>query len=118
MIRIEKKREPRDLSEYRKLPYASYEGMHGASTGRDNGEDVYHVVLDSLIKEQGCLCAYCMRTIPEKRGTPAATIEHIIPQSKDPEKALSYQNMLAVCSGNRNAKSSSFSKSSKTQHLV
>ena len=92
MIRIEKKREPRALSEYRKLPYASYEGMHGASTGRDNGEDVYHVVLDSLIKEQGCLCAYCMRTIPEKRGTPAATIEHIIPQSKDPEKALSYQN--------------------------
>lgn len=49
-----------------------------------------------LIKEQGYLCAYCMRRIePEK-----STIEHYIPRSKEPKKSLNYHNLLAVCCGN------------------
>lgn len=105
MIKIEKKREPRALNEYRKNPDASYNGMHGAPTWNNSGTDVYHTVLESLMSEQGHLCAYCMRKIPEKKGFPNATIEHIEPQSKAPEKTLDYKNMLAVCSGNRNANS-------------
>lgn len=105
MIKIEKRREPKALSEYRKLSNASYNGMHGALIGKNSETDVYHAVLESLMSEQGHLCAYCMRRIPEKRGFPGATIEHIKPQSKVPEKALDYQNMLAVCSGNRTANS-------------
>ena len=58
--------------------------MHGAPTGKikKNGEmeTVYDVVLEHLIREQGGLCAYCMRRIPERRGNPPVTIEHIDPQ--------------------------------------
>lgn len=69
MIQIQKNREPRELTEYRQLPYASYQDMHGASPERatpdGSTEDVYTIVLNSLIQEQGCICAYCMRRIPE-----------------------------------------------------
>ena len=110
MIKIQKNREPAALTQYRQLPFASYENMHGARTGRllpdGTAEDVYHVVLESLMIEQGYICAYCMRRIPEKRGHPQSTIEHIKPQSKcSAEEKLDYKNMLAVCSGNRNASS-------------
>ena len=110
MIKIQKNREPAALTQYRQLPFASYENMHGARTGRllpdGTAEDVYHVVLESLMREQGYICAYCMRRIPEKRGHPQSTIEHIKPQSKcSAEEKLDYKNMLAVCSGNRNASS-------------
>lgn len=110
MIAIQKMREPNELLIYRQKPDATYQNMHGAPTGRkhDDGSNVtvYEVVLDKLIEEQGHLCAYCMRRIPEKRGWPRVTIEHIEAQSKsDAQKALDYKNMLAVCSGNQNAKS-------------
>lgn len=60
------------------------------------------IVLNRLIQEQGCICAYCMCRIPEKGKK--ATIEHIDPQSAtSEEKALDYRNMLAVCNGNRDA---------------
>ena len=111
MIQIQKSREPRVLTEYRQLPYASYQDMHGAPAGKANldasPKDVYTVVLNSLIQEQGCICAYCMRRIPESDAalTVKASIEHISPQSIAPDKALDYRNMLAVCSGNRDAES-------------
>lgn len=110
MIKIKKNREPAALTNYRKQPFASYEDMHGAKTGRilpdGTNEIVYNVVLNHLMKEQGYICAYCMRRIPERHNRPHATIEHIDPQSKSSvQKGLDYQNMLAVCSGNRNANS-------------
>lgn len=111
MIWIQKKREPRELTEYRQLPHASYQDMHGAPTEKTapdgSPEDVYSVVLDSLMQEQGYICAYCMRRIPESDAKRAvnATIEHISPQSVEPGQALDYRNMLAVCSGNRDAQS-------------
>lgn len=49
-----------------------------------------------LIKEQGYLCAYCMRRIELSNSS----IEHYIPQSVDKEKSLNYHNLLAVCCGN------------------
>lgn len=88
MIKIEKLKEPGCLTEYRKQEYALYDGL---------SSDLKNQILDSLMKEQGYLCAYCMRRISHEKG---ATIEHIIPQSKDPSKALNYSNMLAVCDGN------------------
>lgn len=108
MIEIKKGKEPSALATYRNTPFASYENMHGAKTGRKlpDGTDeiVYDVVLNHLIKEQGGLCAYCMRKIPVKRGYPKATIEHIQPQHTITEKdKLDYRNMLAVCPGNRDA---------------
>ena len=110
MILIRKKREPRVLQQYKITIGASFQNMHGAPTGRyrEDGEpeDLYEVVMDHLMNEQGRICAYCMRRIPDSRRNPGATIEHIDPQSKtNPQKALDYTNMLAVCNGNRSAHS-------------
>lgn len=64
--------------------------------------EVKKAVLHSLIEEQGYLCAYCMRRIPEKKKKPGVTIEHWNAQSENSnEMGLNYHNMLAVCSGNR-----------------
>lgn len=49
MILIRKGDEPRSLTLYRKSAYAYYDGC--------NKNDIR----DSLLKEQGYLCAYCMR---------------------------------------------------------
>lgn len=107
MIEIKKGKEPSELAKYRNLPNASYKDMHGALTDKTDKDgnliDVYSIVLNSLINEQGHLCAYCMKRIPERKGRPAATIEHIVAQSdSDESMRLDYRNMLAVCSGNRN----------------
>lgn len=93
MIEIKKGKEPPELIAYRKTPYATYDNMP---------KDVHDAVLDSLMEEQGYLCAYCMRKIPQKDRMPSVTIEHWDPQSKtSSDKALDYRNMFAVCNGNR-----------------
>lgn len=58
-------------------------------------------IRESLLKEQGEICAYCMRRI--KNSGKTTTIEHLIPLSRDKEKALDYRNMLAVCDGGTNS---------------
>ncbi|MCD7826027.1 MAG: TIGR02646 family protein [Clostridiaceae bacterium] len=70
-------------------------------------------VRESLMSEQGHLCAYCMRRIPDERILEEDTdqsdvyIEHwqaISAARKTGEnKGLDYNNMLAVCSGNEKA---------------
>lgn len=55
------------------------------------------IIKESLLMEQGYLCAYCMRRLD---NTKHVKIEHIAPQSIYPEKSLVYKNMLAVCDGN------------------
>ena len=54
-------------------------------------------IRQSLLEEQGGLCAYCMRRI-ENNGH-STRIEHWYPLSADKERALDYGNMLAVCHG-------------------
>ena len=54
----------------------------------------------SLLEEQSGLCAYCMRKLENKGKT--THIEHWYPLSKDKERALDYNNMLAVCDGGSN----------------
>lgn len=100
MIEIKKGREPENLLRYRQQVGASYEQMD---------KEVKDELLDRLLAEQGHICAYCMRRIPETRtlpiGVSPATIEHWIPQNpengKDIGQGLDYRNMFAVCSGNR-----------------
>ena len=93
MIEIKKGKEPHGLIAYRKQSFATYDNMP---------KEVHETVLNSLMAEQGYICAYCMRRIPQSGKNPPATIEHIDPQSNtDAAKALDYRNMLAVCNGNR-----------------
>lgn len=91
MILIKKQSEPADLIGYKKQFRAYYEGIP---------KEIKDNVLESLLVEQGCTCAYCMKRISKS----AMTIEHYISQSADKSKALNYQNMLGVCLGNRGKK--------------
>lgn len=59
-------------------------------------------MMESLVREQHGICAYCMRRI--ETGS-KSSIEHVIPQSdadgvKHPVESLDYNNMLAVCKFN------------------
>lgn len=100
MIEIKKGREPDKLLLYRQQEGASYEQMD---------KEVKSELLEKLLGEQGHICAYCMRRIPEKRGLPMGvapvTIEHRFPRNpkskEDTGQGLNYLNMIAVCSGNR-----------------
>lgn len=97
MIEIKKGKEPKELLQYRQKDFASYASMPS---------DVKKKVMESLLSEQGHLCAYCMSRIDGGDGKHRATIEHCIPQSASTEKErLNYRNMVAVCWGNRNANS-------------
>ncbi len=99
MIEIKKGKEPKELLQYRRQDFASYTGMP---------PEVKKKVLESLLLEQGHLCAYCMKSIGNGTGDKEhrATIEHCIPQAASAEKErLNYKNMVAVCWGNRDAHS-------------
>lgn len=63
-------------------------------------------VLGCLLEEQGHLCAYCMRKLPDERSEILPqSIEHWFacspPGGEDRGQGLDYSNFLAVCSGNR-----------------
>ena len=53
-----------------------------------------------LVAQQHGLCAYCMKRIYAD-DVLHTTIEHFVPLSKDKEKGLRLENMLAVCHGGR-----------------
>lgn len=88
MIWIKKGREPSSLEEYRQQPYAYYDGYPDKE-----------VLRAALLRDQGHICAYCMRRIFNNRH--AMTIEHWKAQSSlatDVEK-LDFAIMLGVCDG-------------------
>ena len=107
MITIKKGTPPNILLEKQKIakdynlnPSESYDLLNSADK---------QVVLQSLMKEQGHLCAYCMRRIPDERELPPnieqVSIEHWLPRNPpdgiDCGQGLDYHNLFAVCSGNR-----------------
>lgn len=84
MIHIEKQREPQSLRRYRNTPGADFDGLEKTE------------LRQCLLREQGYLCAYCMRRIREDKSV---KIEHYVPRNK--ENQLLYSNLLAVCTGNQ-----------------
>lgn len=87
MILIRKKTEPHKWTLYRNTPGAIYQSQS--------------YLTDSLLKEQGYICAYCMRRIPCKDSLSNEDhhIEHIKPRSEYPKNQLDYKNMVIVCPG-------------------
>lgn len=111
MILIHKMPAPPDLEALKKE--AEEQGLsdkEGYDLLRDSLKEE---VRDALIREQGHLCAYCMREIPDDRILPVDTdlrgvyLEHWQARSKaetgKENKGLDYRNLLAVCSGNEKA---------------
>ncbi len=86
MILIKKGKEPHSLTEHKKQLYASYDNC--------NKDDIR----SSLLREQGYLCAYCMRRITKDH----MKIEHWYPESKlDEVGRMEYANMLGCCEGHK-----------------
>lgn len=83
MIEIKKGREPYKLLKYRQQKGASYEQMD---------KDIKEELLDKLLEEQGHLCGYCMKKIPESRKLPMnvspVTIEHWLPRNPESKEDI------------------------------
>ena len=106
MLLIQKKEPPAELVELKNeaarrglSPKEAYKLLHNPLKGQ---------VTAQLMEEQGHLCAYCMRRIPDERvpskDIADVSIEHWLardPKSgEDRGQGLDYSNFLAVCSGN------------------
>lgn len=85
MILIKKNSEPRSLTEYKKTVNSSFDNLPS---------NVKNDIRESLLKEQGYICAYCMKRIE----SPDVKIEHY--KARNSENELDYKNLLAVCKGN------------------
>ncbi len=85
--------EPQSLRAYRDTtPNATYSGF----------TDSDHHLKNALLNEQGHICAYCngrISTIMNAVFKPKIEIEHYLPQEKNPELSLKYENLLGVCNG-------------------
>jgi uncharacterized protein (TIGR02646 family) len=84
---IQKGREPKSLEEYR------LSGDVNKSFNNSNKNDIQ----DALLKEQKCLCCYCMARISKS----TMKIEHYKAQEKYPtiRHTLDFSNMLGACKG-------------------
>lgn len=87
MRKIEKNAEPAEWTQYRLTPGVDY-----SSTSE---------LKDSLLKEQGYICAYCMRRIPvkDKNSNENSRIDHILSRKKHDVLKLDYKNMVVCCPG-------------------
>lgn len=85
MLEISKTKAPNELIEYKNKGGKSYDEFENKDSIRK-----------TLLKEQKGLCAYCMSRI----SINSMKIEHFKPQSKYPELALEFKNMLGCCKGN------------------
>lgn len=88
MKAITKGNEPRSLTQHRANQPASYNNLPKNETRA------------SLLTEQGHICCYCMRRIPESGKTPGSKIEHFLCQESHPQEELNYYNLLLACLGN------------------
>ncbi len=111
MIFIEKQPAPPALEKLKKE--AEEKGLSDKEGYDTLGNPLKSQVREALMCEQGHLCAYCMRRIPDERILEEDTdlsdvyIEHWQARSFERQtgenKGLDYRNMLAVCSGNEKA---------------
>lgn len=88
MIPIIKGKEPKSWTAHRLTPGVRYEATDD--------------LRGALLRDQGYLCAYCMRRIPANdAGTnETSRIEHIVPQSMLSDKeCMDYDNMVICCPG-------------------
>lgn len=88
MISIDKGHEPSSWTQHRLTPGARYEATPD--------------LRNSLLKDQGYICAYCMRRIPvsDNDTSESTRIEHLKPQSDLSSKgAMDYANMVICCPG-------------------
>jgi uncharacterized protein (TIGR02646 family) len=89
MKKIIKQSEPRSLVAHRSQSNANYDNYPDKDKLRE-----------SLLKEQGYICCYCMSRITSEQ----MKIEHWQPQTKYTALQLDYRNLLGACNGNQGAR--------------
>lgn len=92
MIKINKGNEPATWTQKKETPdFTQYEPTDD--------------LRNALLKEQGFICAYCMREIPTKdKGVKETSkIEHVKSRKDRPDLQLDYNNMVICCPGYLNA---------------
>jgi uncharacterized protein (TIGR02646 family) len=108
---IQKQNEPNYLTEHRKKDGTDYESFK-RDVGLGNISPPTGL-RESLLNEQGFLCAYCMKRVPHKHIEKGIErddmkIEHRISQTTQESKVnkldISYGNMFACCMGNEGLK--------------
>lgn len=106
MIAIQKRAEPAGLAKKRKRAVTA--GLSPKDAYSTLRNPLKSRVLNSLVDEQGKLCAYCMCEIPRRDAgpqIPPTSIEHITPldppDGRDVGQGLDYNNFVAVCHGNK-----------------
>jgi uncharacterized protein (TIGR02646 family) len=95
MILIKKSAEPSEWTKYRLTPGVDFNPIPE--------------LRDSLYREQGYICAYCMRRIPHrdmlgsdsngKKTNEDHRIEHILCQELHDDRKLDYKNLVICCPG-------------------
>ena len=93
MLYIEKSQEPAELTQAKLDGLSRYEDLSG---------EPKKAVQQALLREQGAVCAYCMKRV----SIGNLQIEHYIaqnPEDSDYDAALTidYNNMLGVCTANK-----------------
>lgn len=90
MKQIIKIAEPNLLVEHRAKGHANFDNLPLAVKER---------LRQNLLAEQGYICCYCMKRIPE-HTTPFMKVEHYRCQDNHDELQLTYSNLLGSCTGN------------------
>lgn len=90
MKKINKENEPTSLYAYRNQKGAVYDGPNFTPKVKND-------IKESLLAEQGHICAYCMQSINKSN----MKVEHFLCQSNEDHKQhqLDYKNLLGCCNG-------------------
>jgi len=103
---IEKRPEPRTVTDTRRSSTTSFSTKSAARTAFDHLDKA--AVRRQLVEEQGGLCAFCMKRIhdgsnPSRgydgQGSPTTRIAHRTPIDAVPGAALDWTNLLGCCDG-------------------
>jgi uncharacterized protein (TIGR02646 family) len=92
MKQIVKFKEPNSLLQYRRQNMAVYDGPNFTPVKDD--------IRKSLLREQGYLCAYCMRRINIRN----MKVEHFLCQKDHQNEQLNYNNLLGCCKGDEGSR--------------
>jgi len=87
MRKIDKGNEPREWTVHKSTPNVTYQRIPELAV--------------ALLKEQGNICAYCMRRIPAKdtNSNESTRIDHVFSRTNHPALQLDYNNMVICCPG-------------------
>ncbi|MEX6215852.1 retron system putative HNH endonuclease [Providencia hangzhouensis] len=103
MYRITKHIQPNSLTSYKNDPQARYDNLPTR---------VREDLKDSLLREQGYVCAYCMSRIDSQK----MRIEHWACQDNNQHLELDYNNLLACCCGNEGQRKDTYTCDKKKEN--